>query len=220
MKPPVAPPSTVRTALKEWAAVAAAIRAGRQSLLLRAGGIADPAGRFGFADPWFWIYPTRFHESADRLLPEAKPFVDVAAAAASADAAAAADGRTIRSLDLLASLEAVTWIDDRTLAERLAPMHVLAPAVVRERFDYRQPGLAVALVRVWRRRGPHRIEETPAMEGCRSWVKLAEPLECDALEPVLSDTAFEAERQLYARLTGPLHERKEGMSRVPHLDRQ
>lgn len=207
MKPPDTPPSAVRTALKEWAAVAAAIRAGRQSLLLRAGGIADPAGRFGFSHPWFWIYPTRFHESADRLLPEAKPFVDAAAIAASADDAGAAEGRAIRSLDLLVSLEAVTWIDDRTVVERLAPMHVLAPAVVRERFDYRQPGLAVALVRAWRRREPHRIVETPAMEGCRSWVELPEPLECDALEPVLSDDAFEAERRLFERLKGFPNER-------------
>lgn len=206
MNPPLAPPSAVRTALKEWAAVTAAIRAGRQSLLLRAGGIADPAGRFGFSHPWFWIYPTRFHESADRLLPEAKPFVDAAAAAAIADDAAA-EGRTIRSLDLLASLEAVAWIDDRTVVERLAPMHVLAPAVVRERFDYRQPGLAVALVRVWRRRDPHRIVESPAMEGCRSWVELPEPLEGEALEPVLSDTAFEAERRRFERLKGHPNER-------------
>jgi hypothetical protein len=120
---------------------------------------------------------------------------------------AAAEGNAIRSLDLLATLEpvqseTVQWIDDRAVAERLAPMHILAPAVVRERFDYRQPGLAVALVRVWRRREPHRIVETPAMEGCRSWVELPEPLECDASEPVLSDAAFEAERQRFARLIG------------------
>jgi len=199
MNPQPAPPPAVQAALKEWAAVAAAIRAGRQSILLRAGGIADPAGRFGFSHPWFWIYPTRFHESAERLLPEAKPFVEAAATAASPGDEAAVGG-TIRSLDLVATLDAVKWIDDRAVAERLAPMHVLAPTVVRERFDYRQPGLAVALVRVWRRRESHRIVETPAMEGCRSWVELPEPLACDASEPVLSDAAFEAERQRFARL--------------------
>jgi hypothetical protein len=184
--------TAVQKALKEWAAVAAAMRAGRQSLLLRAGGIADPAGRFGFDAPRFWIYPTRFHEAAERLVPDARPFIE--AASDEAEPPATPGGHAVRRIDLMAVVDTVRWVADRAAAERLAPMHVLAPTVVRERFDYREPGLAAALVRVWRRREPHRIVETSEMEGCRSWVTLPEPLACDALEPVLDDAAFEAVR--------------------------
>ena len=184
--------TTVQTALKEWAAVAAAMRAGRQSLLLRAGGIADPAGRFGFDAPRFWIYPTRFHEAAERLAPDARPFIE--AASDEAQLPSSSEGHAIRRIDLIATVDTVRWVSDRAAAERLAPLHVLAPTVVRERFEYREPGLAAALVRVWRRREPHRIVETSEMEGCRSWVTLPEPLACDALEPVLDDAAFEAAR--------------------------
>lgn len=197
MDSPVEQPS-VRKALKEWAAVAAAMRAGRQSLLLRAGGIADPAGRFGFDAPRFWIYPTRFHESAERLVPDARPFIE--AASDEAQLPAARDGHAVRRIDLVAAIDTVRWVADRGAAERLAPMHVLAPSVVRERFDYREPGLAAALVRVWRRREPHRIVETSEMEGCRSWVTLPGPLACDGLEPVLDDATFEAVRTRFLKL--------------------
>lgn len=164
--------------------MAAALREGRQTILLRAGGIADPGGRFGFPHATFWIYPTRFHESADRLVESARGLVDEAAREGA---------EATRRIDLVATLDLVQWVDDFAAVERLS--HVLAPEVVRQRFDYRERGLAVAVVRVWRRREPHRIVETDSIAGCRSWVAFDEPLSCDGVEPVIPEAAFAVERR-------------------------
>lgn len=185
-------------ALKEWAAVASALGEGRQSILLRAGGIADPAGRFGFPERRFWIFPTRFHESADSLVASARGLAEDAIAEG-----AAADGLAgFRRLSLVAELERVCWVDDLNTVRRLAGLHVFSESTVDRRFAYREPGLAVALVRLWRRRLPHRIVETPAMAGCHSWVDLPDALPCGPAEPVLDDVAFERLRMELAERLG------------------
>ena len=48
------------TALKEWAAVISAVRSGDQVILVRKGGIADPA--FGVEADRFYLFPTYMHQ--------------------------------------------------------------------------------------------------------------------------------------------------------------
>ena len=45
-------------ALKEWAVICRALAEGRQSLLLRKGGIAEAGGAFQVEQPRFWLLPT------------------------------------------------------------------------------------------------------------------------------------------------------------------
>ena len=47
---------------KEWALVCAALEQGRQSILLRKGGIAEGRTRFSFQYREFFLFPTWFHE--------------------------------------------------------------------------------------------------------------------------------------------------------------
>ncbi|MDP9405577.1 MAG: DUF1802 family protein, partial [Actinomycetota bacterium] len=68
-----APPVTT-PALKEWAAVAAALLDGRQTVLLRKGGIHEKAFRVG-ADA-FVLFPTVAHSHAERVRPEHRDVLD------------------------------------------------------------------------------------------------------------------------------------------------
>ena len=179
-------PARSATALKEWAAVCRAMAAGSHTVLLRAGGIYDPAGRFGFPAEAFWLFPTRHHEAASRLAAWASDF---------AIEAGCAGGPAM--VNLMAIVEAVHWIDREERLTSLASLHVLAADVVSQRFAYRQPGLAAALVRIWRRDEPHLVEETPEMAGCRSWLELPRPLSCDQLRPVLPDDAWADRRERF-----------------------
>lgn len=176
-------PTRSSTALKEWSAVCRAMAAGSQTVLLRAGGIDDPAGRFGFPAPAFWLFPTRYHEAASRLASWATDF---------AMEAGCAGGPAM--VTLMASVESAHWIEREEQLQSLAPLHVLAADVVNQRFAYRQPGIAAVLVRIWRREEPHLVEETPEMSGCRSWLELPHSLSCSGLEPVLPEDVW-AERQ-------------------------
>ena len=56
--------STAAIALKEWAAVCEALAAGRQTILLRKGGIAEGPGGFRPEHSEFWLLPTWFHAAA------------------------------------------------------------------------------------------------------------------------------------------------------------
>lgn len=183
---PASLPVRSATALKEWSAVCRAMAAGSQTVLLRAGGIDDPAGRFGFPADAFWLFPTRHHEAAARLVSWASDY---------AIEAGCAGGPAM--VNLMATVEAVHWLTDESRLDALAPLHVLAADVVAQRFAYRQPGIAAALVRIWRRDEPHLVEETPEMTGCRSWLKLARPLSCDGMHPVLPDDAWDERKERF-----------------------
>src|SRR3954447_15542724 len=70
----------LKHALKEWAAVCKALAEGRQALLLRKGGIAEPGGDFVVQHSRFWLLPTYVHQQREGLQPEAHPLLDQAEA--------------------------------------------------------------------------------------------------------------------------------------------
>ena len=72
-------------------------------------------------------------------------------------------------------------------------INILQESVVRERFDYKQSGLRVALVRVFRLEPKWTFPDAPAYGGCRSWLKLPEIPAETRLEPVLTEQEY-AER--------------------------
>ena len=73
MVSPVA--KTCGIAFKEWAGVCDALIDGRQTLVVRKGGISEPAGPGGFAPeyPEFWLYPTWVHQAELGLRTGARP---------------------------------------------------------------------------------------------------------------------------------------------------
>jgi len=170
-------------AFKEWAAVCAALAAGRQTIILRKGGIAEGAAGFRVAHREFWLYPTQFHQAPEALVP--------AAAADLAQAAAWQPPPGEVHLRLAAQVYEVYEIATLETAHRLAGLHVWSPATVEQRFYYRQPGLFLLLVRVHAAAEPLRVPETAAMAGCKSWVPLPSPASAAVL-PVLDDAAFAA----------------------------
>ena len=64
--------NVLRIALKEWAVVCRALADGRQSLLLRKGGIAETGGQFQIEHSRFWLYPTYVHQQAEGIIPAAR----------------------------------------------------------------------------------------------------------------------------------------------------
>ena len=157
---------------KEWALVCEALGTGRQSVLLRKGGIAEGRAGFGFRHSEFFLFPTFFHEQLVKVRePDAKIL-------------AQRDGEI--EIRYFAKLEAQEKTTVWSRAALLAPFHILDESVVRERFEYQDAGLSVAFVRVFRLEPVWTFPGGPAYGGCRSWVNLPEPRR-RCLEPVLSD---------------------------------
>ncbi|WP_158633316.1 DUF1802 family protein [Tautonia sociabilis] len=180
---PIPPPCPI--AFKEWAGVCSALADGRQSLILRKGGIDESAGEFRPEHPAFWLYPTHLHEAQqglrDSSVPEPIP-----------------DEPGMIPLPALAVVEEVAWVDRDEVLEGLADQHVWTEETVRKRFHYKRPGLWVLGVRVWRAEPPPRVAITPEHAGCKSWVPLEEPPPMTGLVPTL-DPATLASRMARIR---------------------
>jgi hypothetical protein len=144
---------------KEWAIVCDALGRGEQRVIIRKGGIAEGRDGFSFRHREFFLFPTFFHEQVERTRLENVTIP-----------AHAADEIEIR---YFARIESAKLITDWWEAEALAPLHVLKPDVVRERFGYGDSaGLHVAWVRVFRLEPFWILPNQKSYAGCRSWVKL------------------------------------------------
>lgn len=173
-------PERLAIAFKEWAGVCDALGSGRQSLLLRKGGIEEGPAGFVPEHPVFWLYPTHVHEGEQGLkwpATRGRP---------------ASPG--VVAIDALAVVESVDRIDRIETLLGLADLHAWTEETVRKRFDYRRPGLWVLGVRVYRRHEPWAVEITPAQLGCKSWVPLERPIPTDGLVPVRTDAEAAEDR--------------------------
>lgn len=177
---------TCSIAFKEWAAVCEALAAGRQTIILRKGGIHEGREGFRVQHARFWLYPTRFHQTAGELTSDAATFVDRALARTKPGPGEAA----LISIRLLAQVEKVHELTSEDSALKLAGLHIWSEATVRQRFAYRQPGLFLLVVRTFEAAQPIVVSESAEMAGCKSWVTLPEPLSESGVRPVLSDAEF------------------------------
>lgn len=163
-------------ALKEWASVCAALEAGRQTLLIRKGGIDEGPRGFRIEHSEFWLYPTQFHQDAAQLSAEGARFLQEAVRFT------AAPGKV--ALSLYAVVSDVRFIADWNAMASFTPRHIISTEAVRQRFDYRTPGVYVADIEIYRRQEPILIDELPRFAGCKSWVELDKPLSTDGLTAV------------------------------------
>lgn len=184
-----------RFALKEWAVVCQALAEGRQSLILRKGGIHEGRQGFQAAHREFWLLPTRFHQAADEIIPEARPLL------ARVQACEPPPG-TVR-LGLYCVVDEVVHIDDESALPHLAGRHIWSDRTVAERLHYRAPGLFALLVRVYALPEPLEMPDSPHLAGCRSWVDFPAELPTSGLTPVLDDAAAEREFARIRRALAP-----------------
>ncbi len=162
---------------KEWAIVCRALGDGKQTVILRKGGIAENRDGFAFRHPEFFLFPTFFHEQieksrlVDAIVPQANEFQI--------------------EIRFFARMEHGRRIDSWGTAEALENFHVLKQSVVRDRFDDpRSPGIHVAFIRVFRLVQSWILPNERSYAGCRSWIQLPDPPATMQLEPVLNDSEF------------------------------
>jgi hypothetical protein len=174
--------SGLRHAFKEWAVVCRALADGRQTLLLRKGGIAEEGGVFRVAHKRFWLYPTYVHQQRSGITEEAAALLE----RAEAERPPAGAVRLTR----FAEVVGVYHCHDIVGPLRLTGLHVWSMETVRSRFAYRTPGLFVLAVRVFAAPAAVELPETPEYAGCKSWVDLGRELPTEGATPVLDDDEF------------------------------
>ncbi|SGN43420.1 Domain of uncharacterised function (DUF1802) [Mycobacterium tuberculosis] len=169
----------VTPALKEWSAAVHALLDGRQTVLLRKGGIGEK--RFEVAAHEFLLFPTVAHSHAERVRPEHRDLLGPAAAdstdecvllRAAAKVVAALPVNRPEGLDAIEDLH--IWTAESVRADRLdfRPKHKLAVLVVS----------AIPLAE------PVRLARRPEYGGCTSWVQL--PVTPTLAAPVHDEAAL------------------------------
>lgn len=171
-------------ALKEWAAICAALASGRQAILLRKGGLIERDGTFALEHDTFWLYPTYLHQQEQGVAAAWRPFLDAALAEQP-------PAGTVR-LSLLAEVVAAWHLETLAAAEALADWHAWTAETIASRFAYRRPGLTLLALDVGRAEMHHAVTETAEQAGCRSWVPLAEPLAPGQVTPALGKSSTTA----------------------------
>lgn len=179
--------SANRFAFKEWAVVCAALAEGRQALILRKGGIHEGRDGFHVRHPEFWLFPTYLHQAADSLVEPARPLMETVSRERPPDG-------TVR-LGHYALVADVFEVHDTGRLQALAGEHILSERSVAARFAYREPGLFVLALRIYRAPRVHELADRPHFAGCRSWVDLSEELPTTGAQAVLDDNAFHARLQ-------------------------
>lgn len=180
---------------KEWANVCEALGTGVMSLILRKGGIHEGRSGFEFKHKDFFLFPTWFHTQGEKLTwqaPDPERFVFPPE-----------DGRTSVDIDYFCTLEQVWRVTEWDKVAALAPHHVWAEDVIKERFVYDEEScLHVALVRTYKLPERWSFPYSKSYGGCRSWVNLPEltPGWREALVPAVSDEAFAETQAVVQRI--------------------
>jgi len=153
-----------RVAFKEWAVICAALAAGRQSLILRKGGIAEHGGEFRPEHERFLLLPTYFHEHRFGIKSDLLPLLERCEAEKHEPGTLRfTHEATVQSVDHLVDLDRVLALD----AE-----HGWTAEEVTKRFHYRKPGVFAIRVAVVALPEPLIVPERPEYAGCRTWVEL------------------------------------------------
>ena len=126
-------PEHCAVAFKEWAGVCDALFSGRQSLLVRKGGISEGAGPgvFTLEHSEFWLYPTWVHQAQQGLRSEAGELPP-------AHNAPAGGSVPIR---VLVRVELIGHVESEDKLRPLEELHVFTALTLAQRFRYRKPGL-------------------------------------------------------------------------------
>jgi hypothetical protein len=175
--------SQLKHALKEWAVICRALADGKQSLLLRKGGIAEAGGDFQVEQTRFWLFPTYTHQQRTGIKAEAVPLLE--------QVEKDKPRQGIVRFSHFAEVSGVYQVRDLMRVLLLEHKYFWSEETVRQRFAYRTPGLYLLPVRVYRARQIVELPDTAYYAGCRSWVELERELPIDGGTPVLSDADYQ-----------------------------
>lgn len=167
-------------ALKEWSATVHALLDGRQTVLLRKGGIHEK--HFALTASRFLLFPTVAHGHAERVRPEHRDLLDSAAADSTEHAIVVRAG---------AKVVAAVEVNRPEALNEIEPLHIwTSESVKADRLDFRpKHRLTVLVVQASPLAEPVHLARAPAYAGCKSWVPL--PIDPSWGAPVHEDAALQ-----------------------------
>ena len=167
-------------ALKEWAVVCRAMEQGRQTVLLRKGGVLEFREGFEVKHDRFMMFPTYEHQAKESLQPDFAAQLDDIL-----KEQPPANQNIIRSY---AEATLVKEITDISALNKLEKYHIWNESYVNARMAYNpKKPMSMILVRTFVLDNPVTVENRPEWAGCKSWI----PVELSAAgKPAIDDETF------------------------------
>lgn len=156
-------------ALKEWSIICNAMEEGKQTLLLRKGGILEYKKGFEISQKLFLLYPTLEHQTAEYLqldyLQEYELLVKRNSSEIVQD--------KVNTIRIMAKIEAMQEFHDKELLSKLEKYHIWSEKYVNMRMKYNpKKPMNALLLRVYKLPQPISIDVNPEWAGCKSWIDI------------------------------------------------
>lgn len=153
---------------KEWQVVCDALAEGRQTVILRKGGIHEGRAGFSFAHERFFLFPTRFHATGDQVKGQGP--VEVLPEWQKGDPI---------TITHYVEAEWARTLTDWDEVKSWDSQHIYSDQTVKDRFDWEGKGMSsgsihVAKVKVYALAQAWVFPYEARYGGCRSWVTLDE----------------------------------------------
>lgn len=150
-------------AFKEWSFIVDALGKGRQSIILRKGGISEESGDFDLRGKKFILYPTLFHQAEQMLKPQWQPFLDGNRFYSSPDKV---------KIQYYAEVADSSIITDWSKIEKLNQWHAWKEEVIRERFERWNKSVNLLVLQTFELPQLYELDVLPQYGGCKSWTEL------------------------------------------------
>ncbi len=184
-------------ALKEWAIVCKALEEGRQTILLRKGGIMEYREGFELKHDKFMLFPTFEHQSKDSIKQDYHKKFDSLTLENNAE-------KEYIDLNLFGSVMDVKEIKNKEILKKLYTYHIWNEQYVDFRMNYNpSKPMSVLFLRVYKLKEPLKVNIKKEWAGCKSWVNMddqipsmiinksfEELLDGKILNPVLDNLTF------------------------------
>jgi hypothetical protein len=195
-RPPLEPLlAAQQKALKEWAVVCRALEDGRQSVLLRKGGIIEETRDFSLVERRFLLFPTYEHQDLASVRPGFRDdFSQTLASKPSGDIVRITAWAEVTDLFLTHDLDAMLELGD---------MYAWSADYIRMRMAYkpRKP-MNVVCVRTFVLPSSVDVPVLDHFAGCKSWVPLDDAISLDGSGAVLGDDEHQARVDRVASVLG------------------
>lgn len=170
-------------ALKEWAIAVEALTTGNTIMLLRKGGIREKSFQVKYSP--VWLYPTYEHQ---------KPNLLKSAYAKSVVPVESGWHPSTVEIKSCAEITDVLPINSMSQVQGLLPYHIWNEQMIGDRLKWKpQQPLVVLLLRVYglpSNKPCHNIPYSDRYAGCKSWIKLLEPISTEGLIPVIEEDSY------------------------------
>lgn len=149
-------------ALKEWSVIVDALGKGKQSVLLRKGGISEEQGEFIIKGNKFLLFPTKFHEAPQHIKESWQPYLN-------GERYFSNDGKM--SINYFAEVAQSQLISDWDMVHKLNNWHAWKEETIKERFERWDKNINLMVLQVFQLNTPIILDaDLPQYGGCKSWI--------------------------------------------------